>query len=114
MKSLRKRTNDIFDRLDKALCHSTSYIRMGTHYVLGVQMIVKLTGEFATNTGRSEVEIYGPTTIKGLLSALNNSYPGTGWDNSNVAINGTMYSNAWLQKITEADEIVIMPPIEGG
>ena len=87
---------------------------MGTHYVLDIQMIVKLTGEFVTNTGRSEVEIYGPTTIKGLLSALNNSYPGTSWDNSNVAINGVMYSNAWLQKITEADEIVIMPPIEGG
>jgi len=25
-----------------------------------------------------------------------------------------MYSNAWMQPITEDDEIVIMPPIEGG
>ena len=77
-------------------------------------MIVKLTGEFATLTGRKEVEIYGPTNIKSLLSALDNSYPNHGWDNSNVAINGVMYSDDWFQPITEDDEIVIMPPIEGG
>ena len=77
-------------------------------------MIVKLTGEFATLTGRKEVEIYGPHNIKTLLSALDNAYPNYGWDNSNVAINGVMYSNAWLQPITKDDEIVIMPPIEGG
>ena len=77
-------------------------------------MKVKLTGEFATSTGRQEVEIYGPTTIKALLNSLDNSFPNHGWDNCNVAINGTMYSNAWAQSITEADEIVIMPPIEGG
>ena len=77
-------------------------------------MKVKLTGEFATSTGRQEVEIYGPTTINALLSALDNSFPNHGWDNSIVAINGGMYSNAWMQPITEDDEIVIMPPIEGG
>ncbi len=77
-------------------------------------MIVKLTGEFATLTGRQEVEIYGPTNIKALLSALDNSYPNHGWDNSNVAINGVMYSDAWFQPIKEGDEVVIMPPIEGG
>ena len=77
-------------------------------------MIVKLTGEFVTLTGRQEVEIYGPTNIKALLSALDNSYPNHGWDNSNVAINGVMYSDAWFQSINEDDEIVIMPPIEGG
>ena len=77
-------------------------------------MKIKLTGEFATLTGRQIVEIYGPTTVKALLSALDNSYPNHGWDNCNVAINGTMYSNAWSQPITESDEIVIMPPIEGG
>ena len=77
-------------------------------------MKVKLTGEFATSTGRQEVEIYGPTTIKALLNSLDNSFPNHGWDNCNVAINGTMYSNAWSQPITEAYEIVIMPPIEGG
>ena len=77
-------------------------------------MIVKLTGEFATLTGRKEVEIYGPTNIKSLPSALDNSYPNHGWDNSNVAINGVMYSDDWFQPITEDDEIVIMPPIEGG
>ena len=77
-------------------------------------MKIKLTGEFATSTGRQEVEIYGPTTIKALLNSLDNSFPNHGWDNCNVAINGTMYSNAWSQSITEADEIVIMPPIEGG
>ena len=77
-------------------------------------MKVKLTGEFATSTGRQEIEIYGPTTIKALLTSLDNSYPNHGWDNSNVAINGVMYSNAWVQPITEDDEIVIMPPIEGG
>ena len=77
-------------------------------------MKVKLTGEFATSTGRQEIEIYGPTTIKSVLSALDNSFPNPGWDNSNVAINGVMYSNAWLEPITEDDEIVIMPPIEGG
>ena len=77
-------------------------------------MIVKLTGEFATTPGRREVEIYGPTTIKELLSALDNSFPNYGWDNCNVAINGTMYADAWFQSITEGDEIVIMPPIEGG
>jgi len=77
-------------------------------------MIVKLTGEFATLTGRKEVEIYGPTNIKTLLSALDNAYPNHGWDNSNVAINGVMYSDTWFQPIAEDDEIVIMPPIEGG
>ena len=77
-------------------------------------MIVKLTGEFATLTGRKEVEIYGPTNIKTLLSALDNAYPNYGWDNSNVAINGVMYSDAWFQPIHEDDEVVIMPPIEGG
>ena len=77
-------------------------------------MIVKLTGEFATTTGRREVEIYGPTTIKGLLNSLDNAFPNHGWDNCNVAINGVMYSNDWTHPITEADEIVIMPPIEGG
>ena len=77
-------------------------------------MIVKLTGEFATLTGRKEVEIYGPTNIKTLLSALDNAYPNYGWDNSNVAINGVMYSDDWFQPITEGDEVVIMPPIEGG
>ena len=77
-------------------------------------MKIKLTGEFATLTGRQEVEIYGPTNIKQLLKALDNSYPNYGWDNSNVAINGTMYSDAWFQQITEDDEVVIMPPIEGG
>ena len=77
-------------------------------------MIVKLTGEFATLTGKKEVEIYGPTNIKQLLKALDNSFPNYGWDNSNVAINGTMYSDAWFQPIVEGDEVVIMPPIEGG
>ena len=77
-------------------------------------MKIKLTGEFVTLTGRKEVEIYGPTNIKQLLSALDNAYPNYGWDNSNVAINGVMYSDAWFQSITEDDEIVIMPPIEGG
>ena len=77
-------------------------------------MIVKLTGEFATLTGRKEVEIYGPTNIKTLLSALDNAYPNHGWDNSNVAINGVMYADALFQPIAEDDEIVIMPPIEGG
>ena len=77
-------------------------------------MIVKLTGEFATLTGQREVEIFAPTNIMQLLKALDRNFPNYGWDNSNVAINGTMYSNAWLQPIKEEDEIVIMPPIEGG
>ena len=77
-------------------------------------MKVKLTGEFATLTGRQELEIYGPHNIKTLLSALDNAYPKYGWDNSNVAINGVMYSDAWFHSINEDDEIVIMPPIEGG
>ena len=77
-------------------------------------MIVKLTGEFATLTGKREVEIFVPTNIKNLPSALDNVYPNYGWDNSNVAINGVMYTNAWMQPISWKDEIVIMPPIEGG
>jgi len=77
-------------------------------------MIIKLTGEFATLTGKREVELYGPTNIKQLLKTLDNSFPNYGWDNSNVAINGTMYSDAWFQPIAEGDEVVIMPPIEGG
>jgi len=77
-------------------------------------MIVKLTGEFATLTGQREVEIHGPTNIMQLLKALDRNFPNYGWDNSNVAINGTMYSNAWMQPISGKDEVVIMPPIEGG
>ena len=50
-------------------------------------MKVKLTGEFATFTGRREVDVFGPHNIKTLLSALDNSYPNHGWDNFNVAIN---------------------------
>ena len=38
-------------------------------------MIIKLTGEFATLTGKREVEIHGPTNIKQLLKALDNSFP---------------------------------------
>ena len=77
-------------------------------------MKIKLTGEFATSTGRAEIEIYGPTTIRGLLNALDGSFPNHGWGSCNVAVNGTMYTNAWSQPISENDEIVIMPPIEGG
>ena len=78
-------------------------------------MKVKLTGEFATLTGKREVEIFTPTNnIMQLLKALDNSFPNYGWDNCNVAINGTMYADAWFQPIAEDDEIVIMPPIEGG
>ena len=77
-------------------------------------MIVKLTGEFATLTGKREVEINGPTNIKQLLKELDSNFPNYGWDNCNVAINGTMYSNACMQPISWTDEIVIMPLIEGG
>ena len=38
-------------------------------------MKVKLTGEFATLTGKREVELYGQTNIKQLLKALDNSFP---------------------------------------
>ena len=77
-------------------------------------MIVKLTGEFATLTGKREVEIHGPTNIMQLLKELDRNFPNYGWDNCNVAINGTMYSNAWMQPISWKDEVVIMPFIEGG
>ena len=77
-------------------------------------MKIKLTGNFATTTGEREIEISGFTNVKGLLNALDSSYPNHGWGDCNVAINGTMYSSAWLQPITENDEVVIMPPIEGG
>ena len=77
-------------------------------------MKVKITGEFATLTGKREVEIHGPTNIMQLLKELDRNFPNYGWDNSNVAINGVMYTNAWMQSISWTDEIVIMPPIEGG
>jgi sulfur carrier protein ThiS len=77
-------------------------------------MKIKLTGDFAISVGKKEIDISGFTTIKGLLNILDNTYPNYGWDDCNVAINGTMYSNAWLQPIIESDEVVIMPPIEGG
>ena len=78
-------------------------------------MKVKLTGEFATLTGKREVEIFTPTNnIMQLLKALDNNFPNYGWDNCNVAINGTMYSNAWMQPISWKGEVVIMPFIEGG
>ena len=77
-------------------------------------MIIKLTGEFATLTGQREVEIHGPTNIMQLLKALDRNFPNYGWDNCNVAINGTMYSNDWMQPISWKDEVVIMPLIEGG
>ena len=32
-----------------------------------------------------KIEIYGPTTIKGLLNALDGSFPNHGWGSSNVA-----------------------------
>ena len=77
-------------------------------------MKVKLTGEFRHSMNQDIIEVYGPSTIKGLLNALEGSYPIVDWSNCNVAVNGTMYSNAWQQEIKEDDEIVIMPPIEGG
>jgi len=78
-------------------------------------MKIKLTGEFATLTGKREVEIFTPTNnIMQLLKALDRNFPNYGWDNCNVAINGTMYSNAWMQPISWKDEVVIMPFIEGG
>ena len=77
-------------------------------------MKIKLTGEFATLTGKREVEIYGSTNIMQLLKALDRKFPNYGWDNCNVAINGTMYADDWFQPIAEDDEIFIMPPIEGG
>ena len=77
-------------------------------------MKVKITGEFATLTGKREVEIHGPTNIMQLLKELDRNFPNYGWDNCNVAINGTMYSNAWMQPISWKDEVVIMPFIEGG
>ena len=78
-------------------------------------MKIKLTGEFATLTGKREVEIFTPTNnIMQLLKALDRNFPNYGWVNCNVAINGTMYSNAWMQPISWKDEVVIMPFIEGG
>ena len=77
-------------------------------------MIIKLTGEFATLTGQREVEINRPTNIMQLLKELDRNFPNFGWDNCNVAINGTMYADDWFQPIAEDDEIFIMPPIEGG
>jgi molybdopterin converting factor small subunit len=77
-------------------------------------MKIKLTGDFATSVGQREIDVSGFTNVKGLLNALDSAYPNHGWGDCNIAINGTMYSNAWLQPITESDEIVIMPPIEGG
>ena len=77
-------------------------------------MKVKITGEFATLTGKREVEIHGPTNIMQLLKELDRNFPNYGWDNCNVAINGTMYSNDWMQPISWKDEVVIMPLIEGG
>ena len=77
-------------------------------------MKVKITGEFATLTGKREIEIHGPTNIMQLLKELDRNFPNYGWDNCNVAINGTMYSNAWMQPISWKDEVVIMPLIEGG
>ena len=78
-------------------------------------MKIKLTGEFATLTGKREVEIFTPTNnIMQLLKALDRNFHNYGWDNCNVAINGTMYSNAWMQPISWKDEVVIMPFIEGG
>jgi molybdopterin converting factor small subunit len=77
-------------------------------------MKIKLTGDFALGVGKKEIDISGFTTIKGLLNVLDNTHPNHGWGDCNIAINGTMYSNSWLQPITEGDEVVIMPPIEGG
>ena len=77
-------------------------------------MKIKLTGDFATSGGEREIDVSGFTNVKGLLNTLDRAYPDHGWGDCNIAINGTMYSNAWLQPITESDEIVIMPPIEGG
>jgi len=77
-------------------------------------MKIKLTGDFAISVGKKEIDISGFTTVKGLLNVLDRKYTNYGWGDCNIAINGTMYSNAWMQPIIESDEVVIMPPIEGG
>ena len=41
-------------------------------------MKIKLTGNFATTTGKREIEISGFTNVKGLLNALDSSYPNHG------------------------------------
>ena len=79
-------------------------------------MIVKLTGEFVQLAeGRTEIELMmAPTTIRSLFSALELEYPTGQWKYCCVAVNGTMYQDAWYTPIGPNDEVVLMPAIGGG
>tara|TARA_B100001750_G_scaffold243528_1_gene258971 strand:+ start:95 stop:331 length:237 start_codon:yes stop_codon:yes gene_type:complete len=78
-------------------------------------MKVKLTGEYIHMAdGQTEIEVYDTNTIRGLFNALESVHPTGQWQYSCVAVNGTMYQDAWSTEINANDEVVIMPAIGGG
>ena len=79
---------------------------------------VILTASFASlyAGGRAEHEVPGQT-IRQLVRALDEQYPGMGERLSNgvaVAIDGEIYQNAFLEPVGPDSEVCFFPPIEGG
>ena len=78
---------------------------------------VSLTASFASlyAGGKAEHEVPG-TTIRQLVRALEERYPGIGEKLSHgaVAIDGEIHQNAFLEPVGPDSEVCFMPPIEGG
>lgn len=78
---------------------------------------VKLWGtlrQFAE--GRSEVEV-DATTFKEILDRLTETYPGLGPQirrGVSMSLDGVIYREAWLQKVSPGSEVVLMPFMQGG
>lgn len=63
-----------------------------------------------------EVTVEG-RTFKQVLDALVEAYPGLAPQirrGVSLAVNGTIYRDAWLQPIPEDAEVVLMPFMKGG
>jgi molybdopterin converting factor small subunit len=78
---------------------------------------VKLWGTLRQWTeGEAEVQVEGQT-FKQVLDALALQYPGLAPQirrGVSLAVNGTIYRDAWFQPIPPDAEVVLMPFMKGG
>ena len=66
--------------------------------------------------GLTEIEV-SAATVSGMYRELDARFPGVGEflrSRAAVAIDGTIYRNAWTQPIAPGSEVVLLPRIGGG